>query len=550
MQLVRFSQVVVATCLVMLSTTLCRSQPLGLIETSDDAYNGYTLIRPSNYPTAFLIDNCGNLVHEWDLPGTGNTAKLREDGLLLISQPIDGDFLAPGIEGKVMLIDQDSRVVWSFELSNDTAQLHHDIAILPNGNLLVNAWVLRTEEDLIAAGRVPENAPGGNWSEGIYELEILPNNGYNIVWQWDAWDHLVQDTDPDLPNYGVISEHPERLDVNKGATEGGATTFLEKDWLHFNAIGYNPDLDQIALSSRFLSEFYIIDHSTTTQEARGSAGGRYGKGGDFLYRCCNPQNYNLGDADDQITYDQHATLWVPEGLPGAGNFMLFNNQVAFGYSSVLELELPQNADGSYNREPGQPYGYELVWDFGDGEEEDYFSRITSGWQRLPNGNTLIAQGAQGRVFEVDENDEIVWEFQNPYSTQGLLEQGDEINGNGIFRASRYSQSYPGLPDNLQPEGPLVTPAEVFGCEVGITTGLPLIEEQFLAYPNPVEDRLTILPQESMVGQQWVIYNALGQSKQEGTILADRLEIETWQWEPGVYLLQVGDQSPVRIVKMD
>lgn len=56
------------------------------------------------------------------------------------------------------------------------------------------------------------------------------------------------------------------------------------DWTHANAIAYNPRLDQILLSFRNTGEIYIIDHSTTTAQAAGHTGGRYGHGGDFLYR--------------------------------------------------------------------------------------------------------------------------------------------------------------------------------------------------------------------------------------------------------------------------
>ena len=54
-----------------------------------------------------------------------------------------------------------------------------------------------------------------------FELEIKPTGKTSgeIVWEWHAWDHLVQDVDRALPNYGEVSEHPERIDVNYGSRE-------------------------------------------------------------------------------------------------------------------------------------------------------------------------------------------------------------------------------------------------------------------------------------------------------------------------------------------
>ena len=54
------------------------------------------------------------------------------------------------------------------------------------------------------------------WSEAIFEIEMVGSDEINIVWEWHLWDHVIQDIDPDLPNYGVISEHPELMDINWG----------------------------------------------------------------------------------------------------------------------------------------------------------------------------------------------------------------------------------------------------------------------------------------------------------------------------------------------
>jgi len=96
---------------------------------------------------------------------------------------------------------------------------------------------------------IPQN---GLWSETVVEIKPVGTEFFEIVWKWDIFDHLIQDTNSSLSNYGVVSENPQLLDINKGILNAS-------DWLHFNGIDYNEELDQIILSSRSMNEFYIID---------------------------------------------------------------------------------------------------------------------------------------------------------------------------------------------------------------------------------------------------------------------------------------------------
>ena len=50
-------------------------------------------------------------------------------------------------------------------------------------------------------------------------------------------------------------------------------------------------------------------------------------------------------------------------------------------------------------------------------------------QRLPNGNTLICEGNEGRIFEVTSIGAVVWEYVNPFGNQP-----------NVFRAYRYTQN--------------------------------------------------------------------------------------------------------------
>ncbi|SVE07476.1 uncharacterized protein METZ01_LOCUS460330, partial [marine metagenome] len=249
-------------------------------------------------------------------------------------------------------------------LSNSDYQHHHDVEPLPSGNVLIIAWEKKTASEAYAMGREEiDNPLNQMWSEAIIEIQPDGNGGAEVVWEWHLWDHLVQDYCPSCPNYATISEHPELFNINNGdvgtpSGPGGA----DGDWIHINAINYHEEWDQIVFSSRYQHEVFVIDHSTTTEEASGHTGGNYGKGGDFLYRWGNPQNYNRGQASDQILIVPHGINWIPENYPGENNFILFNNlhsgDPISGSSAVLEFVPPVDTYGNYLIEEGEPYGPE------------------------------------------------------------------------------------------------------------------------------------------------------------------------------------------------
>ena len=162
-----------------------------------------------------------------------------------------------------------------------------------------------------------------------------------------------------------------------------------------------------------MGEIWILDHSTTT--ARGSSGGRYGHGGDLLYRWGNPVTYGRGEENDKQLFALHHVLWIPEGMEGAGNLTVFNNGGERGWSSVMEISPPGNGDGTYPLADGEPWGpEEAAWIYEADERESFNAPFISGAVRLENGNTLICSEPQGRFFEVTTEGEIVWEYLGPY----------------------------------------------------------------------------------------------------------------------------------------
>jgi hypothetical protein len=86
-----------------------------------------------------------------------------------------------------------------------------------------------------------------------------------------------------------LLKHGNDLEEQHGDDPDGDQKNVPAFWNHMNSIDYNPTFDQIAMSVRGNSEVWIIDHSTTTAQAKGHTGGKYGKGGDLLYRYGNPE---------------------------------------------------------------------------------------------------------------------------------------------------------------------------------------------------------------------------------------------------------------------
>jgi hypothetical protein len=513
-------------CVLLVTPLAARAQSAPAAEEHAGAYAGYTLIAPMSSPNATLIDMDGQVVHTWQTRyNPGASTYLLENGNLLRTAASLGGGLGGGFGGfggaarggrgaavggrgaagtqpgrsgrpsgaaaggRVQEIAWDGTLVWDYEFATDTQAPHHDITRLPSGNILLLIWDGKSAEQAIAAGRKPEYQRSGGElpPDGIIEVKPTGKTTGQIVWEWHAWDHLVQDFDKDKPNYGDVAAHPERIDINyseswmdppaAGAARGGGAgagrsglggTFgggfggggriPTTDWTHLNAIAYNATLDQIIVSSYTFSEFWIIDHSTTTAQAASHGGGRSGKGGDLLYRWGNPEAYRAGKAEDQALFCPHNVHWIAPGLPGEGHILIFNNgpnrPSGERYSSVDEFELTAGKDGNYPRQAGGSFtAPKLVWRYTAPNKTDFYSQNISSAQRLPNGNTLICSGANGRLFEVTAKGKTVWLYTvtGAGAGRGAGFGGGRPGGGGfggggtqIFRAYRYAADSPAL----------------------------------------------------------------------------------------------------------
>lgn len=379
---------------------------------------GYvTLVAKQNTNSVQLLDTNNMVVKQWsNLTGNnGYSAYLTKGGdLWRTVVATGGSFMGGGICGRIQKVAWNGTLLFDYTVSDANQISHHDICPLPNGNVLLIVYVRKTAAETQAAGATVNQE---RWSEKVIELKPTGLNTATIVWQWHLWDHLVQNLYPTKNNYQTsILDHPELLNVNYNNPAN------RKDWVHMNGIDYNAELDQIVVSSHFLNELWVIDHSTTTAEAASHSGGNSGKGGDFLYRWGNPAAYGAtGTTNFNVVHDAH---WVPADCPRAGWLGGFNNNGVSNSISAVDLFQPPWDGTQYTHTPGQAY---LPATYGYRHQANGYSSNMSCSQQLPNGNMLICLATAGKIYEINANGTQIWQYSSPSSF--------------IPQASRYSRCY-------------------------------------------------------------------------------------------------------------
>ena len=363
-------------------------------------YPGYTLYAVQNQSTANLVDTNGNLVHTWNFASTAKTGYstyMLQGGTLVRAVAKTGNSFTGGpICGEVQMVDYYGNVTWDYVYSTTNYCTHHDICPMPNGNVLLIAYERKTSTETSTAGGTSAIEM---WPDKIVEVQPTGATTGTVVWEWHAWDHMMQNVDANKANYvASLSAHPELLNINYKQS---------KDWLHMNGVNYNAQLDQIAFSCHNMTEIYVIDHSTTTAQAASHAGGNSGKGGDLLYRWGNPAAYGAGTTADQVLKSAvHDAHWVPQGCPKAGYLVAFNNggQTSPSQKSTIDIVNPPVSGYNYTL-TGTAYSpASFTWrHVGTG----YTSNM-GGSQQLPNGNMIVTIALSGSIYEIDSNQNVLW----------------------------------------------------------------------------------------------------------------------------------------------
>ena len=535
--------VLVIPLLIMVNLSGSFSQnTVGLVFFDDEkSVGGYNLIYPERQSTVFLLNQCGEVVHTWeddDENQPGKTAYLTNDGHLLRSKnnnSLPGIFNAGGTGGIVELLSWENEILWSDTLATGLIRQHHDVHPMENGNVLTIAWEKKFLADIVENGfDTATYSQTELWPDFI--REINPSTG-ETVWEWHAWDHMVQDHDSTKLNFGNVLAHPERIDINYQKF-----TANKFDWLHSNAIDYNPVTDQILLSVRNFNEIWIIDHSTTTEEAAGHTGGNSGRGGDLLFRWGNPDAYQQGTADDRQLYSQHDAQWVDDFVDAdyehLGQILLFNNEVGDDLSlgHILEPQWDQNSQ-SYAIENGVFLPANFVRTFSHPDSSKGFSPVASSIQLIEQGHVIMCAAQQGFSFELDENGGVVWEYVTPLKNGFSVEQGTELllAQNFTFQLERYPEYFSGFNGkDLTPKGHIELSPNASFCTY-TDTNENLIKNRLRIFPNPTTGFLII--ENSTPKNELIIFNSIGEKIFLSGLEKGENIIDLEYLPAGIYFLQ-------------
>lgn len=413
----------------------------------EQAWSGYTLYQAAELG-ALLIDMNGREVHLWKgLRGFPN--KLLPGGHVFGSTGQRDPNYGFQDEVDLVQVDWDGNIVWSFNRYERIEDPGHE-----------PQWMARQHHDFQRAGSpVGYYAPGQEPQvHGGRTLILVHKNVRNpaisdkpllddaiievdetgrIVWEWLCSDHF-EELGFDENARNVLFRDPNtRYFGNNG----------DGDWMHINSVSYvGPNKFYDGGDERFHPDNIIWDGRETNIIAIIDK-----KTGRIVWRLgpdySAPEVKHIG----WIIGQHHAHI-IPKGLPGEGNLLVFDNGGWAGYgqpnpSSPYGLK---NALRDYSRVLEiNPVTWEVEWQYTPTEAQfqapldsyRFYSPYISSAQRLPNGNTLITEGADGRIFEVTREHGLVWEYVSPYK--------NKRNSNMVYRA--YRVPYEWVPQLDRPE---------------------------------------------------------------------------------------------------
>ncbi|MEO7034651.1 MAG: aryl-sulfate sulfotransferase [Polyangiaceae bacterium] len=381
-------------------TTISALAPSGSAKDTPESLagtcQGYTVFSTEdvngNFTSSQLIDMQGNIVHTWN---TGAVPARMLPG---------GDLI--GCSG-VTTISYDAVAFQQVAWNSDVSWSFVDWEDSGGG-----AWASRQHHDYEREGNpVGYYAPGQDFVVGGSTM-VLAHSRRTVTAVRD--DAIDDDVIYQLDGAGALTgtpwyagDHVAELGFDAAALTDIRTrnpgTVLE--WLHGNSmslVGSNHWFDEghsefdpnnIVYSSRNANIVVIISHET----------------GDIVWRI-GPDFAGRPEEKLGQFAGQHNPHIIPEGLPGAGNMLVFDDGGASGFGDTSQDGYRYERSWSRVLE-FNPVTMDIVWQYGSADGADnFYSGYLSNAQRLPNGNTLIDIGTSGQVIEVSAAKEILWKY--------------------------------------------------------------------------------------------------------------------------------------------
>jgi len=372
---------------------------------SKKSYNSFVLFDGRD-GMAQLIDMEGSTVHTWPYSGwpvemiNPEDANGKKGHILGQKEP------NPFENETVIELDWEGNIIWEWgdQAPGGKAGQDHDLCRLSNGNTLILGYFTRV---------VPEITDEPVRDQNIYE--VTPEG--EIVWQWSAIDHREQLgiseesiallLDPKIRNRrtGLLAlNNMQPLGPNK--------------WFRGGDTRFNPD--NLMIDSRDGNFIAIIEK--TSGDIVWLLGPNYPSSQDMSKRQFVG---NVPRPLDQ-TAGQHDAHLIPDGYPGAGNILLFDNGGYSGWPPIYHFLWQATRILEID-----PITRNIVWQYDASSSGDqvwtFFSYFMGGARRLPNGNTLICETIHGRIFQVTPEGEIVWEYINPNFVGPDNDKDEDIN---------------------------------------------------------------------------------------------------------------------------
>ncbi|MEO8098805.1 MAG: aryl-sulfate sulfotransferase [Acidobacteriota bacterium] len=408
-------------------------------------WNGYTVLSPLGGDTAIVIDMNGKVVKRWEgyNSSAGGPVRVLPGGFVIGAAGANA-----GKQESLALIARDfaGKELWRFD--------HNEQITAPAGP----TWALRQHHDwqrddfpagYYAPGATPVASPNAATKtlvlthtnhtrpaiagETLLEDDRLIELGADgkVTWEWVVGDHIED----------FRFDNDARVAIRGGAAAGRGAF----DWFHMNSatyVGPNHWFDQG--DKRFAPENVVISSREASLIAIVARDGKivWQIGPDYG---ATPELRAI-----RQVIGQHNAHFIPKGLPGAGNLMVFDNGGASVYGRPSATSL--TGRGIYARATSRileidPVSLQLVWSY---TAPAFFATNISGAQRLLNGNTLITEGPDGRLFEVTKEGAIVWEYVYP-----VFGAGKARVTNSVYRA--YRVPYTWIPQLAGPAELAVTP---------------------------------------------------------------------------------------------